>query len=70
MQQAYDENYTRRYNGCFGPLCEKLLAALLCQRNVVIQKSFPVEVDDEWGNDGADFQSEREHETGAVVCKE
>lgn len=52
------------------PLCKKLLAAFLCLRHVVVQKFSPIEVDDEWGNDGTDFQRERKHETGTVVYEE
>ena len=45
-------------------MCKKLLTAFLCLGHVVVQKSSPIEVDDEWGNDGTDFQRERKHETG------
>ena len=70
MQQAYDKDYAWGYDGGFCPLCKKLLAAFLCLRHVVVQKFSPIEVDDEWGNDGTDFQRERKHETGTVVYEE
>lgn len=52
------------------PLCKKLLAAFLCLRHVVVQKFSPIEVDDEWGNNSADFQCERKHKTWTVVYEE
>ena len=70
MQQAYDKDYACGYDGGFCPLCKKLLAAFLCLRHVVVQKPSPIEVDDERGDDGADFQRERKHETGTVVYEE
>ena len=52
------------------PCAKKLLAAFLCLGHVVVQKSSPIEVDDERGDDGADFQRERKHETGTIVYEE
>ena len=53
------------------PCAKKLLAAFLWSETCGSPRKFsPIEVDDEWGNDGTDFQRERKHETGTVVYEE
>jgi hypothetical protein len=70
VQDADDKYDTCGHNGCLCPLGVELFAAFLCLGNVIVQEVPPVEENDKWRYDGADFQCEWKHVGRTIIVHE